>query len=491
MTTGKVEAKRLRRRMTAAAFVFAVVGLAAGGCVKVGPDYQKPASPTPAEFKGATSTDPGAPTFKTAAVDPAWWRGLGDPTLTGLVEASVRHNQQLAVAVANANEARAMRRAAGLNDDPKVSVGGYQRTVRADQSDTVAANSTRGDVWKVFSLGFDAAWEPDLFGRASREAEAADARFLAAEAAVDAARLTVAAETARNYVELRADQRRIAVTQNEINLRRQLVGTIRERRNAGLALDFDLAGAEAELRRVEAQVPTYRARIHAAAQRIAVLAGGEAGGLVERLSAPSSVPAAPDVVPVGLPSDLLLRRPDLRRAERVLHAATAEVGVATADLFPRFSLTGGFGTRAGSFTELFAAGGWYFGPSLKIPLFNRERLRALADAAGARAEAAAAEYRQAALTALSEVEIALVDYAQEQLRRRDLQKAVERSRSALGQARDLYSRGLKDIVTVIVAQRSLADNEEALITGEAGAMTKLIVLYKALGGGWGDERAGA
>jgi NodT family efflux transporter outer membrane factor (OMF) lipoprotein len=487
MTTRKIVTKQ-RRRIFSAVVVFAVVGLAAGGCVKVGPDYQKPATPTPAEYKGATSTDPGAPAYKPAAVDPAWWRALNDPLLAQLVELSVRHNQQLAVAVANANEARALRRAAGLKDEPQVDVGGYQRTVRADKTDTVASNSSRGEVWKVFSAGFDASWEIDLFGGAAREAEAADARFTAAQAAVDAARVTVAADVARNYVDLRADQRRIAVVQGEINLRRQLVATIRERRNAGLALEFDLAGAEAELRRAEAQIPTYRGRIAGAINRIGLLTGGEAGALVERLSVPSSAPAAPDVVPVGLPSDLLLRRPDVRRTERLLHAATAEVGVATADLYPRFSLTGSFGVRSGSFTDLFAAGGWSFGPSLRIPLFNRARQKALADAAGARAEAAAAEYRQAVLTALSEVEIALAEYAQEQLRRRDLQKAVERSRSALGQARDLYSRGLKDIVTVIVAQRAVADNEEALIAGEAGAMTKLITLYKALGGGWGDER---
>lgn len=469
-------------------FLAAALAFPAAGCMTVGPDFQKPATPAPAAF--AAAQDPG---YATATVNPAWWRSLGDPTLTQLVELSIRHNQQLAAAVANAEEARAMRSAAGLADQPRVGVASGARSIHTADRDDGAATTLRGQTRGAFSLGFDSSWELDLFGRGAREEEAADARFLAATAAVDAARVTIAAETARNYVEMRADQRRMATAQSEIDLRRRLVSAIRERRNAGLALEYDLAGAEAELRRAEALIPNYRARIHAAAQRIGVLAGGEAGDVAARMAAGSGVLTAPDVVPVGLPSDLLLRRPDMRAAEQKLRAATAEVGVATADLFPRFSLTGSVGLRAGSFTDLFAmgAGAWNLGPSLTIPLFNRERLHALVAAAGARAQAAAAEYRQTALTALAEVETALVDYAQEQLRRRELQKAVERSRVAFNQARDLYNRGLKDVTTLIVAQRALADNEEALIASEAAAMSKLIGLYKALGGGWEDARVGA
>lgn len=454
----------------------------------VGPDFQKPSSPAPAAFAAAQG-----PGYATAAVNPAWWRGLGDPALAQLVDLSVRHNQQLAAAVANVEEARAMRRAAGLADEPRIGAASSARTIHTADSDTGAPTALRGETRGAFTLGFDASWELDLFGRGVREEEAAEARFAAAAAAADAVRVTIAAETARNYVEMRADQRRMASVQSEIDLRRRLVSAIRERRNAGLALEYDLAGAEAELRRAEALIPSYRARIHAAGQRIGVLAGGEAGDVAQRMAVGSGALTAPDVVPVGLPSDLLLRRPDMRAAEQKLRAATAEIGVATADLFPRFSLTGTVGLRAGSFTDLFAmgAGAWNLGPSLTIPLFNRERLHALTAAAGARAQAAAAEYRQTALTALAEVETALVDYAQEQLRRRDLQKAAERSRVAFNQARDLYNRGLKDVTTLIVAQRALADNEEALIASEAAAMSKLIALYKALGGGWEEARVGA
>ncbi|NYZ14511.1 efflux transporter outer membrane subunit [Azospirillum sp. RWY-5-1] len=450
----------------------------------VGPDYTSPAVDMPAAFGGITGTGSGgAATPVDAAVQNAWWAGLQAPVLTDLVTRAADRNLTVAAARARVREARALRRAAGAAFDPRLDAAAGVRTGRT--SKTVDSNDTGGNS-DFHSVGFDAAWEIDLFGGGWRTAEAATARY---EVAIEEARgvlITVMAEVARNYVELCAAQRRMVLAESTIAMRQRLAERVRNRYRAGLAVEYDVAGSEAQLERSRAQVPKLRAQIRAAAHRIAVLTGDNPSNLVERLTAEQPPPAAPDLVPVGLPSDLLQRRPDLRRAERAVHAATAEVGVATADLFPRVSLTGSVGLRSGSFTDLFqaASGAWSFGPSITIPLFNQGRLQALVDAAGARAEASVAEYRQAVLIALEEVENELVRHAQEQIRSRDLRQAVARSRRALELATDLYDRGLKDIVNVLSAQREANEAEEALIASETAAMLHLVALYKALGGGW-------
>lgn len=434
--------------------VAALCAVALASCT-VGPDYARPENAAPARFGEKAPAADGGIAFTADAPDQAWWSNLGDPLLAELVGRAAANNQQLAAAKARVREARALHTVSDASTDPRIDL-------------------------------FAVAWELDIFGGGRRSVEAAGARY---DAAVESARdvlLLVAAEVARNYVELRADQRRMGLAESTIELQKRFAERTRNKLSSGLALEYDVVGADAQLKASQADIPRLRARIAAAAHRIGVLTGDQPTALVDRLTASRPLPAAPDIVPVGLPSDLMKRRPDIRRTERALHAATAEIGVATADLFPRFSLTGTVGLRGSRFSDLFMADSvvWRIGAGILMPLFNRERLYGQVAAANARADGALAEHRQTVLQALEEVESNLVRYAQGQIRRRELESAVRDSRRALQLARDLYDRGLKDIVHVLTAQRALTENTEALIATEAAAMQDLVALYKALGGGW-------
>lgn len=464
--------------------------LAAGLCASlgactVGPDYEQPTSAVPDRF-GAKAPGQTDVAFTDGSPDRAWWDTLGDPLLSELVAKAAAGNQKIAAAKARVREARALYRVEDAETDPKIDAVAGGRLTHAGRnvpnSSSVTSDTARG----LVAGGFDARWELDIFGGGRRRSEAASAAY---GASVESARdvlLTVVAEVARNYFVLRGTQRRVAMIEQTMLFQQKALDRVRSKFAARLALEYDVVTAETPLQINRAALPAYRADIQVAAHRIAVLTGENPTALLDRLLASKPMPVAPDVVPVGLPSDLLKRRPDVREAERTLQAATAKIGVATADLFPRLSLTGSVSLRAASFTDLFQAGGgvWGLASMLVLPLFNRDRLEAQVAAAGAHADAALADYRQTVLTALEEVESDLVRYGQEQVRRRELQTAVEHSERAYRLSLDLYEKGLKDVVNVVVAQRTYSDNLNSLITSETAAMTDLVALYKALGGGW-------
>lgn len=463
----------------------AALFLSLAGCNAVGPSYERPDPPLPPGFHGAGDAGD--------AVRPDWWLALGDAQLAALVADAVENNHELEVARARVREARALRRFAGSRSLPSVGAGASYRAFETSENGVLGSTGVGRIDDDLFELAFDASWEVDVFGGVRRSNEAAGARV---EAAVESRRdalLSIVSEVARNYAELRGAQRRLELARRNLRIQTDTLRLVEDKQDAGLAPELDVQRARTQLKITRSRLPDLRAAIHASALRIAVLTGRRPAELLDELAAPRPVPAPPEIVPVGLPSELLLRRPDVRRAERELHAATADIGVATAELYPRFFLSGIAGVESVSFTDAFSAASrsWSIGPRIRWPIFQGGRLRANVSASEARRDAAYARFQQAVLIALEEVERALVDYAEAQLERRELEAAVETSARAVELASVLYEQGLTDFLTVLDAERTLRDVEDRLAASEKHATVEVIRLYKALGGGWEVFEPGA
>jgi NodT family efflux transporter outer membrane factor (OMF) lipoprotein len=334
--------------------------------------------------------------------------------------------------------------------------------------------------------GLDAAWELDVFGGIRRDVEAADAQVQFAVEDWRNVLVTLVSEVALNYVDLRQFQRQMDIADR--NLQAQLRTTDVVRRNAavGRVSRLDLAQAEAQVASTRSVIPSLRTAERQALYNLGTLLGREPGALVEELSHGAPLPVVPAEVPVGLPSDLLLRRPDIRRAEAAAHAATARIGVATADLFPRFTLTAGLGLQGDRFSAMGDRRNyfWSYGPSVSWPLFDANRIRSNIRVQEASQEEALLAYRGTILLALQEVENALVAFDNEQDRRQFLERAVEENRRAVELSTELYQRGQVEFLDLLNAQRSLLASEDALVQSDSTVVTNLIALYKALGGGW-------
>lgn len=461
-----------------------LLGVLAQGCM-VGPSYTRPSVPQQESWH---------PTEAAAAkpVDGAWWRGLNDPLLVKYIETGLSQNQDLEAAQARIREARALRGVAAAVLLPEVSSSAAYSRSRISENAGLAAQAPAGFLkfeQSLFQVGFDAGWEIDLFGGRRREVEAAGAR---AEASVEAYRdamVSVMAEIARNYVELRGAQRQLSVAEKNSDIQDKTLALVESKLDAEVGSELEVAQAKAQLERIRAAIPSFRASIRASAHRLAVLTGQTPDSLLEELLATAPIPDPPDMVPVGLPSDLLLRRPDLRRAENDLHAATADIGAATADLYPRFSLTGSSSLDSERFVNLFrgSSGAWSIGPSISWPVFQGGRIRSNIAATEARRDEALARYRQAVLTALEEVETALVRYAERQVERERLALSLESQAKAVEMSQVRYREGVQDFLPVLDAERQLSEVENSLAVSETQVLVNLISLYKALGGGWDAE----
>jgi len=294
------------------------------------------------------------------------------------------------------------------------------------------------------------------------------------------------AEVARNLVEVRGAEQRLAIARQNIGIQLQSVELTRVRFEAGLGTEVDVAQARTLLATTEAQVPRLEATRDASIHRLGVLLGQAPGALLDELRTEHRIPTGPPSVPVGLPSELLRRRADVRRAERELAAATARIGVATADLFPRFALTGTLGVAATDAGDVFTAASrfWSLGPQVVWPVFAGGAIRANIRAQEARQEATLARYKQVVLAALEDTETALVRFGQEQAHREALARAADSSQLAVRLSEELYTRGLQDFLTVLDSQRALYSTEDQLVQSEQAVAANLIALYKALGGGW-------
>ncbi|HEV8342097.1 MAG TPA: efflux transporter outer membrane subunit [Candidatus Binatia bacterium] len=464
--------------------------LLAGGCM-VGPNYRQPDVPVPSAWKEAQG---GGVDIRSAELT-RWWTAFNDSLLNSLVERAVQSNLDLRLAEARIREARASRAVTAAGAWPTVDVSGSYAHIRnsenalplPSQGGAPSPAVSGGDLeHHLFKTGFDASWEIDLFGGVRRSVEGAEANIDASVEDRRAALMTLLGDVAKNYIDLRSFQRRLTVARANLKAQQETLDLTTVRFQVGLASDLDVARAEAQVNTTAAQIPSLESFLKQAAHRLDVLLGSEPGALAEELSTEAPIPVLPPEVLVGLPSELLRRRPDIRRAERQLAAATAQIGAATADLFPKFSLTGSAGLQSFSASDWFTSGSrfWSVGPTVRWPIFDAGRIRANIEVRNAQQEQALRQYEKAILTALEEVENSLVNYAKEQARYRSLTGAVSANRRAVEMANELYLSGLQDFLNVLDAQRSLFTVENDLAQSEATMASNLVSLYKALGGGW-------
>ncbi len=442
----------------------------------VGPDFTRSSDPLPDSYDGARI--PGVTT--TPADVASWWKVFHDPVLDSLIDRTLASNLGLRQAVARITQARAGRGIIGNEILPNADVNGSVTRAHNAGSDSIRAAMT------TYRAGLDASWEIDLFGRVRRNIEAADADFEAAVEAGNDALVLLTAETATTYVNLRGFQQQLRIARSNLEAQKKTADITRRRFQVGVANGLDAANAEAQVSTTEAQIPVIEGAVKQTMFQLSVLAGREPTALVAELSLDGAIPITPPDIPIGLPSDLVRRRPDIRRNEALLHSATAKIGAAKADYFPRFSLTGTAG-YVGSDKRLIGTPQtryWTFGPSLSLPLFDIARVRWNVRSHEALRDETLAAYRESVLTALMEVESALVAYGSEKEHQKLLEEAVKNNRRAVELAKRLYTAGKTDFLNVSTAERSLFQSEDALVQSTRNLSVNLISLYKALGGGW-------
>jgi NodT family efflux transporter outer membrane factor (OMF) lipoprotein len=462
--------------------------LLAAGC-NVGPNYRPPTTTMPASFGPLPPTSQPSPLA--AAVTPAaqWWMLLNDPALDDLIARAVQANYDVRTAVARVREARARRTIVSSQEYPSLdAVGDYSHNRLSQNAAPYNAFKLPHFPWEFnqYQAGFDASWELDVFGGTRRAVQAATADL---EATIEGQRgvvLSVLAEVARNYVELRGYQQELIIARQNLQTQRQTLQLTLDRRKVGEATQLDVSRASAQVSSTEATLPQLARQEWQAMYRLSVLLGQQPGDLVDSLSAAAAIPVPPEQVATGLPAELLRRRPDIRQAERQLAAATARIGQAKADLYPQFALNGSFAWQSSDTHNLFdsPSRSWTVGPSVRWPVFDAGRIRANIKIRTAQQEQAMMSYEQTVLRAMEEVQDALVSFNTEQERRKSLQDAVRASQESVDLARELYRQGLSDFLSVLDAQRQLFQSQEALVLSDRALTTSLVALYKALGGGW-------
>jgi len=452
---------------------------ALAGCT-VGPDYKRPSTPGAANWVEA-----GMP----GAVDLAWWNRFGDAQLSALVARAVESSPDLAEAEARLAEARANRDAVAGTRLPSVTAKGSATENVLSRNGQLPIGQIPGfqREFRLFDGGFDASWEIDLWGRQVRQGEAAAAREDAALFARRDVMLSLIAEVARNYLDLRNAQAVVATTKATAEADADLARLTRLRFEAGEASRLDAETAEGAARASAAAVPDAEASATAAAYRIAMLVGSTPEDVGTMLRAPAPLPASPDEILVGVRSELLERRPDVRRAERELVAATADIGVATADLFPRFSLFGSLGQQARNPGDLFSADSTrlQIGPSISWPIFSGGTIRAQIRAADARGQGAAARYEKAVLGALSDSETAINRFLNARIAAQEAGAALQRERAAFALVEQRVASGEDDRLALARGRKAVLVAERRENDASTRKAQAAVALFKALGGGWG------
>jgi len=446
------------------------------GCVTVGPDYQAPLQED-VSLRGTA-----APVYSTEAPVATWWAQFDDPVLEQLVHRALSGNLDLRVAVARVQQARAVFSERRLDQAPHVTAGGaYDRRMQPEP--TAGGERVFSD---SYQLGFDAGWELDLFGRQRRAAEAARADLDAEWANLADAQVLVAAEVARNYFELRGAQKRIAVAEQTLENLRDTQQLTQTRWELGAGSELEVQSSRARLKAIEADIPLLEVASTQSRHRLAVLLGQRPDAL-DTLLVPRAVPAFAKALPLGDTRELLRQRADVRVAERRLAAATARIGVATADLFPRLSLTGFVGFLGGDASGLINGNNkaWSLTPSLSWAAFDFGSVRARLKATRAEADGVAAQYEQAVLLALEDTENALTRYAKQQARLGIVAEQAQAARRAGSLAEIRYREGSEDFLTLLDAQRTQLAADDALAAAEAEVNVSVVAVYKALGG-WGQ-----
>ncbi|MDE2007465.1 MAG: efflux transporter outer membrane subunit [Rhodospirillales bacterium] len=478
-----------------------------GGCT-MGPNFHAPGWASPASwFAGKPA--PGASVPSQPVVAPVradWWALFGDPILTKLESQVAADNLDVRSATERLVESRDQLGIAGAARYPVFNANGsYQRQKASNVGQLspigqLAAGGSGGfatvaggpktpvdfQPFDVYQAGFDAVWEPDLWGKVRREMESAGAQLHASAEARRGVLLTALAEVARDYIALRGTQEQLRIARENLRTARDGLKLTQDRAAAGVTTDLDVANASAQLSLTAAEIPTLEQREREEMNALALLLGRPPGALAAMLAVPRPVPPVPPRIPVGFPSELLLRRPDIRQAVQTLHAATADIGAAEADFYPSVTLSASFGFQALQFGNLWKwnARQYDVGPGITIPIFQGGMLKYRLKLTEAKQREAAIAYTRTVLTAWHEVDNALTAYRDEQLRRAQLVDAVAANRKALALARSRYQEGVEDFLTVLTAERGLLSAEQQLAQSTTTVSTNLVGLYKVLGGGW-------
>ncbi|ABA88071.1 efflux pump, RND family, outer membrane lipoprotein [Syntrophotalea carbinolica DSM 2380] len=459
-------------------FVLACLGLTA--CVAVGPDYVPPVADVPATWSMATDN-------QGQAAEPGdlsrWWEEFNDPVLNDLVTDALTANLDLATARAQLREARAQRALAGSQLGPSVDVA--TSASRSQSSEESGSGSTS----ELYSAGFDASWEADVFGGLRRGVEAAAADVDASVESLRDTQVSLVAEVVLNYVDLRTAERRLSVAENNIASLSETYRLAGWRLQAGLVSELDVAQARTELESTRASLPALRTTRAEARNRLAVLLGSSPAELGSRLESAGAIPLAERAAAVGIPADILRQRPDVRAAERQLAAQTARLGEAEAERYPSFKLSGSIGLEALTLSALSNGGAAVYSllGSITAPIFDSGRIRANIETQDALLEQTRLAYKAAVLTALEDVENALVAVNNAGKRRETLTLAADSARETLQLAEQRYAGGLVDFLTVLDSQRTLLGLEDDLASSAGDLAGAQIQLYKALGGGWSPE----
>jgi outer membrane protein, multidrug efflux system len=486
-----------RTRLTSRSLALAALGCTLAGCA-VGPNFVKPKPSTPAQWSPtavSNGTEGAAHVTSEGAQTVAWWSSFNDPTLSSLVQTSASQNLDVKQAVLRIQEAQAQ---------AAVVAGGLWPSVSANASwsrQRVSTNTPNGFIFgahfpglpatltnpfDIYQLGLGASWTLDLFGTQRRSLEAANAEMQAAVEGAHAAVLSMVSDVAQSYIDLRGAQFRRSILERSLATQRDLLQLTRDRRNAGLTSDLDVENATAEVGTTEAQVPLADREITVDINELSQLMDKPPEALRAQLERAQPVPPVPPLVPIGLPSDLARRRPDIRQAEANLHAATAQIGVAVSNYFPQLTLTAQGGFQSQGVSKLIETASRFatLGPAVELPIFEGGRLRATVKLQRLKAKEAAVVYAQTVLAALNQVENALAAYGSDQARRASLETAATASRNARLLARERYQSGVASFIDVLDAERTEEQNELALADATTAVSADLVQLYRALGGGW-------
>jgi NodT family efflux transporter outer membrane factor (OMF) lipoprotein len=460
---------------------FLLIGVMLPGCMMVGPDYVAPDMEVAHSWQNMSGSVSDAPEGDRSLA--SWWTALDDPVLNLLIERAEAENYDLQTALGSVRQARIRRGLSGADRYPSVDANrAVQRTYRNDASGEFSGANT-------FSLGLDASWEVDVFGGVRRSLEASDAELAAAEESYRDVLVSLLAEVAVNYVELRSYQARLRVAEASLKFQEETWEITRWRHEAGLTTALDVELAKTNLEQTRAEIPSLLSGIEQTQNAISVLVGGVPGALDEQLGEHRPIPLPPETIAVGIPADLLRRRPDLRRAERDLAAQTARIGVAESKRYPRFSLSGSVGVEALAARDLLDEDSLSTGVGgiISWPVYKAGAIIRNIELQWEIREQTLIAYKKALLAALEDVENGLVAYASEKERRKSLLLAYEASEAAVEMSRVQYTSGLVDFTTVLASERTLLSIRDQLALSDAQIIKNLISLYKALGGGWEKE----
>jgi NodT family efflux transporter outer membrane factor (OMF) lipoprotein len=450
------------------------------GCATVGPDYKTPEIEVSKNWN--TPNDPALLPQKEIARD--WWLLFNDPVLNRLIKKAEKNNLDLLTAIARVEETRAR---LGVAMGDKLPSGDFNAGVSRIQTSKNSGNT--GYIDTYYSSGIGASWEIDLFGRIRRSVEAAKAELDASMESRTDVLISLYSNVSLNYLEIRTNQERLRAAKSNIDSQKELLKLTKSRLENGLATELDLRQAERLLASAQADVPPLRISISKGINNLSVLLGEKPGYLYDELIKPGDIPLPPLKATIGVPADLLRQRPDIRRAERLLAAQTARIGVAKAALYPSFSLTGTFGFESVNADDLFNADSnvFSFGPSLRWNIFSGGRIRNLVKAQDAVTKRYLFSYEQSILNALREVENALKAYIEDRVRLDALKRSVTAARQSVELATNLYKQGLVDFQPVLDAKRDQFNFENQLAAARGNSAANFVRLYAALGGGWNPD----